>query len=219
MINLFLKNKIDLDAITIPDFGWELTRDEKTVRQWVNAEQTIALSLNFFKGKPDIPTLEDLSALRRYYRNQIVPQKGGLILVEPLRLKEHQLIKTIFKFPQAESGTTYLSSLTLPFARYSFVVKIQAMEAGHTGVRDNLIANKLLRQGKITVDEAGNFKGWARDPYLKGFLGGTLMNLSEDTAYDNQFRMHPLSLSRNMLQKLESEASFSPVLQKLKPFG
>ncbi len=217
MINPFLK--INLDAITIPDFDWEQTRDERAIRQWVNPEQTVALSLNFFKGKPDIPSIEDLSALRRYYRNQIVPQKGGLIQVEPITLKDHLVIKTIFKFPQTESGTTYLSSLTVPFAKHSFVVKIQAMEAGHTGVRDNLIANKLLRQGKITVDDAGNFKGWARDPYLKGFLGGTLMNLSEDTAYDNQFRMHPLSISRNMLSKIENDISFSAVLQKLKPFS
>ncbi|GAB5524228.1 MAG: hypothetical protein Roseis2KO_21000 [Roseivirga sp.] len=217
MINPFLK--INLDAVTIPDFGWELTRNEKAIRQWVNPEQTVALSLNFFKGRPDIPPVEDLSALRRYYRNQIVPQKGGLIQVEPLTLKDHLVIKTIFKFPQAESGTTYLSSLTIPFAKHSFVVKIQAMEAGHTGVRDNLIANKLLRQGKISLDEKGDFKGWARDPYLKGFLEGTLMNLSEDMAYDNQFRMHPLSISRNMLLKIEDEIEFSTVLQKLKPFG
>lgn len=219
MINLFLRNQVNMDALMMPDFGWEQTREEKAVRQWINPEQTMALSMNFFKGRPDIPGMEDLSALRRYYRNQIVPQKGGLIEVEPMDLKGHQVIKTIFKFPQAESGTTYLSSLTIPFAKYSYVIKIQAMEAGHTGIRDSLIANKLLRQGKISVDDAGNYKGWARDPYLKGFLGGTLMNLSEDISYDNQFRMHPLSLTRKMLEQIEAEVAFSPALQKLKPFG
>lgn len=219
MIDLFLGSKANIDSISIPDFSWEQSQNEKTVRQWVNPEQTIALSLNFFKGKPDIPPIKDLNALRSYYRNQIVPNKGGLIQVETIDLKGFSAIKTILKFPQAESGTTYLSSLTVPFHKHSFVVKIQAMEAGHTGVRDSLIANKLLRQGKITTDQDGNFKGWARDPYLKGFLGGTLMNLSEAVTYDNQFRTHPLSLSRGMLAQLEAEIEFDQSLKKLKPFS
>lgn len=219
MINRLLRNKASIDDISIPDFGWELTREEKSIRQWVNPEQTIALSLNFFKVEPDIPTMDDWNALRRYYRNQIVPRKGGLIEVEPITLGGYNLIKAIFKFPQAESGMTYLSSLTLPFAKYSYVVKIQAMEGGVTGMRDSFMLDKLIREGKVTIDEAGNPKGWACDPYLKGFLGGTLMNLSESEEYDNRFRMHPLSLSRKMLRQIEAEIGFSSGLQKLKPFG
>ncbi|MCE7997156.1 MAG: hypothetical protein HEP71_34670 [Roseivirga sp.] len=219
MIHLLPGNRANIDSLSVPDFDWEQTRDEKDVKQWVNPEQTIALSTNFFKGKPDIPTTEDINALRAYYRGQIIGQKGGLIQTDLTEIKGHTIIKTIFKFPQSPSGTTYLSSLTIPFAKYSFVVKIQAMEAGHTGVRDNMIANKLLRQGKISTDEAGNFKGWSSDPYLKGFKEGNLMNLSENQTYDNQFRMHPLSLSRNMLAKIEDEIAFSDSLKKLKPFG
>lgn len=219
MINLLAGNRANIDSLSIPDFGWEQTRDEKGIRQWVNPEQTIALSTNFFKGKPDIPAIKDLNDLRTYYRNQVAAQKGGLIQVDLIEIKAHTVIKTIFKFPQTPSGSTYLSSLTIPFAKYSFVVKIQAMEAGHTGVRDNLIANKLLRQGKISVDDAGNFKGWSSDPYLKGYKEGTLMNLSENQTHDNQFRMHPLSLSRNMLSDIEDQIQFSDSLKKLKPFS
>lgn len=218
MISLFGKNKASIKSVSFPDQGWKLITDGKAMKQWVNPESSIALSINFFRDFPDIPTTKDIDALRHYYRNQIVANNGGLIQVDIMEIKGFQAIKTIFKFPQEPSGTAYLSSITIPFEKCSFVIRIQANETGTVGMRDSFIARKLLKQGKITATDTG-YTDWNHDPYSKNFSSGTLMNLSEDEAYDNQFRLHPLSLSRNLLTEIESKVTFTEALDKLNVFG
>ena len=111
MISLFGKNKANINSISIPNQGWNLIKDDKAMKQWVNEESSIALSVNFFKDIPDLPTTQDVDALRHFYRNQIIAHNGGLIQVNLMELKGYKAIKTIFKFPQDPSGMAYLLSL------------------------------------------------------------------------------------------------------------
>ena len=62
-------------------------------------------------------------------------------------------IKTIFKFPQDPTGMTYLGSYTIPFKKYSYVIKIQAPELGVTGMRDSIIAAKFLATNEYSMTE------------------------------------------------------------------
>ena len=89
MINFFNKRKSNIKSIVLPDFGWEKEKDEDAIMHWANPDFPIALSLNYFYSKPDIPSIKQVGILRDFYRNQIVQHNGGLIqtdLVELLSL-------------------------------------------------------------------------------------------------------------------------------------
>ncbi len=217
MFNLFKSKKATINSISIPDFGWEQVKNEAEMQQWLNPAQSIALSINFFDQKPDLPTAKDIDLLRDYYRDQIVVPNGGLIQADLINLKTYSAIKTMFKIPQNPTGMTYLGSLTIPFKKCSYVVKIQAVEVGTTGLRDSLVSNQLLTEGKITLGGAG-FENWFVDPYDPSFKKGTLMNASEELAYDAMFPEHPLSQARNLLTQIESQIVFADELSKYKKF-
>jgi len=214
---LFRRHKTDINAITFPVFGWQLEKDEPHLKLWLNAEGTSAISVNYFPQKPDLPSRSDLSVLRPYYRKQISEVNGGLIEVETTDLKGYPGIRTLFKIPQDPTGTTYLGSLTLPFAKCSYVIKIQAAEIDAPGQRDNQIAQRLLMSNDIRK-KGGSYEDWAADPYDEAYQEGTLMNKAERSDYDNEFPEHPLTQVRRVLRILEKQVEFSEAVGKLKGF-
>ncbi|MEO1053581.1 MAG: hypothetical protein AAFX87_23300 [Bacteroidota bacterium] len=217
MINFFRKIKVNIDSISVPDLDWIEDKKDEHIKQWINQEQSALLSVNFFDSKPDIPTVVDMTALRSYYRNQIINVNGGLIQVDSIELKGYTAIKTIFKVPQEPSGMTYLASLTIPFRNCSYVVKIQAAEVGTTGIRDTAIADQFLSQDKMAVSEDG-LDGWNKDPYDPEFKKGNRMNASEDEQYDEQFPDHPLSIARNGLKRIEKDIRFDKAFEQIRKF-
>lgn len=217
MLSLFNRNKAHLNSITIPDFGWSLTKEEEGMKQWMPPEQTMALSLHYFKVKPDLPTIQDMAALRNFYRRSLRGAQGGLIQVDKIDLKGFTAIKTIFKFPQQPSGTTYLGSLTLPFERCSFVIKFQAPEIEASGSREAVVSAKMLKAKTIQLGPNG-MEGWMLDPYDPKRSVGTLMNRSEAPEYDADFPSHPLTHVRNVMAKIESDVLLDTKLSKVREF-
>ena len=212
MFNFFNKRKSNIHSIIVPNFNWEKEKEEDSIIHWVNPEQGIALSLNYFYSKPDIPSIKQVGQLRDYYRNQIVAHNGGLILVDLIELKNYQAIKTIFKIPQQPKGVVYLGSLTIPFRDRSYVIKLQALELGMTGVRDAVILDRYLREGNVNLDN------WSADPYNSTYTKGTLMNKSEAPKYDAEFEDHPLTRVRKYLSEIEDNIVFKPEMEKLTKF-
>lgn len=216
MFSLFKRKKINISSVAIPDFGWTKTKDEKSIIQWINPEQTIAISINFFELPPDIPTMKNVEALRNFYRQSISNINGGLIEVELSQKDKISFVRTIFKLPQEHSGMTYIASLTLPFKTCSFVLKIQAAEIGITGMREALIADRLISTNVISVNENG-CSNWSSDPYDNSFKSTALMNKSEEYRYDNEFPDHPLTRARQILKQLEDGLNWSAELETLAP--
>lgn len=217
MFGFFKRNKPTIAALDVPTFGWEQIQDSKDVKQWIDPTQSQSLSLNFFALPPDLPTIKRVEELRQFFRPQIVAANGGIITVDIASLSGIPYVKTIFKFPQEPSGMTYLGSLIFPFKKYSYVVKIQAMETGTTGVRDTLIMNRMMAAGVLDVIKDG-FKDWSRDPYEPDFEGGSLMNLSEAEAYDEEFEQHPLSQVRLVLRMAEEQLEVAEMLHTIAAF-
>ncbi|MFK7798629.1 MAG: hypothetical protein AB8E82_14350 [Aureispira sp.] len=213
----FLRKKPTIDAIQFPTFDWELVEQSKEAKRWIHPEQTQVLTVNFFATAPDLPTIQDIDALRQFFRKQVASANGGIIQIDTQQISGCTAIKTIFKFPQEPSGMTYLGSLIFPFKKYSYVVKIQAIEVGTTGLRESLILNKLMQAGAVDMGNNG-FEGWSSDPYLADFGEGNVMNLSEAEAYDDQFAQHPLSQVREGLRIIEKQLILEAMLQKLAPF-
>lgn len=215
MLNLFKTGKLKISSISIPDFGWTKEKETTSIIQWINPDQAMALSLNFFDAKPDIPTVKKIDDLRSFYRNNITQVNGGLINVDLIKINGIDAIKTIFKIPQQPSGMTYLASCTIPFARYSYVLKIQAPEMGITGFRDTAIFNRLLKEKVITSKE----DGWFSDPYDTGFKEGTLMNKAEEEQYDTQFPQHPLTMARLCIDQVIKGVKFNESVDKVRQFN
>ncbi|WP_196891463.1 hypothetical protein [Aureivirga marina] len=218
MLNLFNRKKIQIDTISFPTFEFTSENNQPDYKSWLSEDNPMRLSINFFEMQPDIPTINDVQELRNFYREQIIEANGGIIEVEIVDLKGFKAIKTIFKFPMEPSGIMYLGSYTIPFKRYSFVIKIQANEAGITGMRDATIMNNLLAENKTSNDEFIP-KNWLNDPYDKNCKKGTMMNLSEDQKYDSDFPNHPLSLTRKMLKKIAEEIKFDSKLENIGKFN
>jgi hypothetical protein len=218
MINFLKRKKSTIHSIVIPDFGLEKVKEDESIIQWMNPEQTIALSINYFNSKPDIPSLKRMESIRGFYREQVTEHNGGLIQVEFSELKTHQAIRTIFKIPQKPSGMIYLASLTIPFSNCSYVIKIQAPENGVTGMRDTVVANKLIKNGEVSIGKDG-YENWSSDPYDSNYDKGTLMNKSEDPMYDVDFENHPLSKARKMLSQIETDIEFKAEIEKLRSFN
>ncbi|WP_299765771.1 hypothetical protein [uncultured Dokdonia sp.] len=217
MLKLFNRKKITIHSISIPDFGWTQGKNDKNIQQWIHPDKGTVVSINFFNKKPDLPTMNDIHSLRAFYRDQLAAHKGGLIQVDFVDLKGYKAIKTIFKIPQQPSGVVYLASFTIPFEKFSFVIKIQAPEIGMTGMRDSIIAEKLLRENKIAIGDTG-YKNWFKDPYGLEINTNTLMNKSEEAHYDIKFPEHPLSQARNILKQIESEIEFEDAFEKSSTF-
>ncbi len=169
---------------------------------WEHTGHSAVLSLHFFDVPPDIPVrLEDQAALREHYRSLIGSQNGGLVevAVGVVGSTRVPVVKTIFKVPRQPRGMGYIGSLTLPLKHCSYVVKIQAEEAGMTGMREAVIADRMIRDGKITLGE-NMILGWSADPYDRSWKQGTLMNLAEREEHDHLFPEHPLTIVREGLK-------------------
>jgi hypothetical protein len=218
MFSFFSGKKVKIDAVTVPSLGWELQVDDAGKKLWVNPERTAALSLNFFAMKPDIPGLKDIDGLRAFYRKLAVDAKGGIVEVSVVDLKGFAAVRTILKVPAHPSGVSYLASLTLPFRDCSFVIKVQAVEAGTTGFRDTLVLDRLMESGVVKLRDDG-LHGWMRDPYDAGFQEGKLMNLSELEEYDAEFPEHALSVARRVLGEVMEGVVLSEGLGRVARFS
>jgi hypothetical protein len=191
----FFKNEISIRSVSIPDFGWPKVREEEAIIMWGNPERTAVVSINYFDLVPNIPTVRDVNVIRSFYRNLINEANGGLLAAELFKQQGFDVVKTIFKIPQQPRGMAYIGSLTLPFSTCSFVLKVHAVEAGMTGLREAMVADKLLRAGNFDMDN------WDSDPYDKDLKTGVLMNLAEVENYDMDFPDHPLSRVRDLLTR------------------
>lgn len=212
MFSFFKKDKISIKSVSIPDFGWQKEKDDNGIMLWASQEEPIVVSVNYFDKMPDLPAINDVDVLRDYYRDLIISVNGGIVEVEVFKRHEFDVIRTIFKIPKPENGMMYIGSLTIPFSSCSFVIKIQSAEFGPTGMREAIVANKLMSSGSF--DESA----WSADPYDKECKEGHLMNLAEAQQYDADFPGHPLSTVRSMLDRIEKEFQFDATVKKLKPF-
>jgi hypothetical protein len=208
-----------LQHVTFTVDGWiELWRNP-TDRGWNNTSGD-GLGLYYFNLPPDIPVaLDHLDGLRQSYRHQLAASGGGLIELIVLDIDALPAIKLIAKVPQTPSGMTYLGSLTLPRRDFSYVIKFQCPELGPTGLREAVVMDQELAQQRITIDEAGQLRAWAADPYDPSFTGGVLRNRAEAEEYDQEFPDHPLSRMRRYVNALAPTIRVSDTIKRAPAFG
>ena len=206
-----------LDSVTFDTTGLTFDRERDGVRRWFT-QSGDAVTLHHFSIPPDIPVaLRDLAAVRDSCRT--AARRGGAAIIEVDTIVIHgsTVLRQIVKIPQHPHGITYLGSLTLPYRSFSLVLKIQSPEYGTTGIRDTLIADELMQEGRLALDPS--IPGWMQDPYEPTLTDGFRKNLSEDAKYDSRFPTHPLSRLRPLLDHLQGTVHLAEDLRGQPPFA
>lgn len=204
-----------IDDLLLNSADWSLEESEGLTSRWRNSDGD-GLGIYHYDLPPDIgASLDDLDALRSYYRDMIVIAGGALVELDVIQVAGVRAVKLCIKVPQPESGMTYIASLTFPFESFSFVVKTQCAETGMTGVRDSVVFAKL---GMSVDADTGKVPGWAQDPYDPAFVVPLLRNRSDDAEWDEKFPDHPLSRCRRYLDSLSESITLSDDVVSAAPF-
>jgi hypothetical protein len=148
-----------------------------------------AVGIFFFSVKPDLPQTPEMTRFVSEFEGRV--QAGGARPVEcnVLEVGGLPMVRTIVTVPQQPHGMTYVGSFTLPFAVFSYVVKVQCEERGTTGVREAVLLSEGLQAKTVTIDAESEILisgGWNPD--------------SAD--FDEGFPQHPLSRLRRHLQEI-----------------
>ena len=195
---LFGRATPSIDSISFDTFNWQMAESNDSVKAWRNLAENAQLSLHFFNIPPDLPSLDE-NTLRAMHRKSL-GSGGALITVKVEDATRFPIVETVFKIRIGQQ-IHYVGSFIIPFKGFSYVIKIQAIELGATGLRDSLIADKCLRNGTIVFTDDG-MQGWDADPYDKDYENELLMNISDREEYDDQFPDHPLTIIRGRLRQV-----------------
>lgn len=187
-------------SIQLDTAGWQLKEESASAIVW--RDDGDGIGLYFFPIPPDLPASPtEIDALRLDYRRKLARAGGAVVEVEPLDVDGVPAVRTVVKLPQEAGGMTYVASITVPFADFSYVLKFQCHEGTPTGLRESVVLSKLLHAGDVSQGDDGKLSGWWRDPYEPAHEAPLLRNRAEDEGYDELFPDHPLSRARRHLAR------------------
>jgi hypothetical protein len=187
--------------------GWSLVDPANLAKGWesVTCDQ---MTLVTVLRDPGFPALDDLPALRLYYKQFLIKQSGALIACDVIGETDKRLVRVISKGPSGKGqGMRYAGSLLAPVGKFLVSVVITGDEDNLTGVREAVMLAELLSQagpaeqrqwaeGQIPIE-------WKFERYEPGTRGPWAYLLSDDEKYDARFPDHPLTRVRRWLRRLE----------------
>lgn len=197
------------EIATFDTLDWKLVEQGPEYKSWKSPNLPVTISAKHFaddSNKLDYNP-NDISSIRSYFRTSIKQQEGGLVKVEKKDIKGIQTIQSIVKIPTKPSGMAYIGTIYFLLEKSMYVIKVQAREAGTTGMRDTFVFSKLMMEGKVSYHE-DSINGWAADPYDSTYREGSLMNLADAEKYDTKFPDHPLSQVRMVIEKINQSIEF-----------
>ena len=202
--------RVSIDSVQFDESGWHRESAARQVTQWSNDRREF-LSRHFFPIAPDLPRgLKGPDELTLFYWS-MVANAGGAVLEAGIDKRIGlPAIRTIFKFPMQATGFTFIGSYTIPFVDSSFVLKIQTIETGFTGMREAAVFAKL---GCTEMSDAR----WTI-PLPKGIESSVKANKADDEQFDSLFPDHPLSRVRATLDGIALTISAAPETAALKPW-
>jgi hypothetical protein len=196
--------QLSIDAVQFDTSGLKGLESTPNCKRW-SSGRALEVSLRCIEMPPDIPcALSNKEGIRDYFRRCAIQGGGGLVEADVIKIGQVPCAKTIVKVPQQPSGTAYVGSITIPLAQGSYIIRVQSVETGITGMRESAILNNLTAAGKVTISDGGVLQNWERDPYDPKIKGDDLVlrNQSEAERYDKLFATHPLTRVRVALKAI-----------------
>ena len=177
--------------------------DHEGVRMW-RAEEGDAIGVYYFNMPPDLPRGQATeSEFIDAYSADTQSQGISVVELEICDVGGFQALRSIVKVPQQPTGLAYVGAFTLPFRDHSFVVKIQCEERGMTGLREAVLMDSALAEGRVQVAADGTIEGeWNPD----------------DVCHDGRFPDHPLTRMRRWLPRIRNALSLDKSLTSLPKF-
>ena len=175
------------------------------VRVWHTPEGD-GLGVYFFPLPPDLPanagSTEELAA---FYRRLLGDSGGKLVECQVVVAGGRLAIRNILSVPQQPSGRTCVGSLTVPFRDFSFVLKCQCIEHGHTGLKAALLFARSRAANEPMTIEGGQF-------LIPGFD-------VDDPKHDTEFPHDPVARARRVLDHLTGSLVVAAEVQQLPGFA
>lgn len=172
--------------------------------------QGLLLSVQFFDLVPDLPaSLGEPDRLRHGLARSAAGAGAGLIEAELGEVDSLPAVRQLVKAPQAQGhGQAFVGSWTIPRARCSAVVKVQAGEGRTTGLREALILN-----------EVGPMHYFTAHPYGADITGGLPSHAADHERWDARFPDHPLTRVRAALRRITPSLALHESFKALPPFA
>ena len=197
-----------IDGVRFDTSGWRLQEASATTMTWTNAEGDV-LSLTRFQGEA-VSAAEDLSSLRVRARQLAASNHGGIVQADFVDRGGVRVASLIFKKEQLPAYE-YTGMFIIPSDGHHFVVTVESVERGVTGVRDAMVTAQLLQQGKLDptkTDTAHRVEGWFSDPYDSTYNATALNSVADGEQYDSVVPSHPLSKIRRTLRTIGNTLTF-----------
>lgn len=192
-----------LDSLAFDTSRYRYEGEDGHERVWFTPEED-RLSLSFFFKPPDLPGgSRHIFELLAWYERHMVSDTLKLVEFDIPFIDGTPAVWIVFKIPQQPSGMIYLGSLTVPFERCSYVLKLQCNERGVTGLRDMAAFLKAKGDGTITIGEDGQVHGEFN---------------ADDSRLDKAFPDHPLSRLNREFRALQPTIRLHADLKQEIPF-
>jgi hypothetical protein len=217
------ENLMVMPSITSLHFdttGWQAIRQSAQQIIWKNQGAGDVLSIEFFANRTELPfDLHDLGAIKAHHEQySIKPNEGAIVSVDLISLHGLDVLRMIIKArnPQIAGfsplGMTYLGSLMIPLADFSYVVKTQCFERGTTGMREAGVALTLYPQSSGHAGEAKAVDS-VEEMFADMSKKPVILTPADDERYDAMFPQHPLSRARTYLKHIEETMTMEPEVQ------
>lgn len=211
---------ISIDSLTVDTTGWthhETTAEHKV---WLNYQFRESLSVHYFPIPPDLAAdLSQPGRLRKAHEMALAPRGGEVVELDVMMVAGVQTLRQILKLPLTEEGRgrVYIATFTLPFAEFSFVVKLQCPEVGVTGIREAAMFEILRREGKIDLSQIPHPED-GQPVRLPPELMRLISTATDDPAYDDKFPKHPVSRARVHMAQIEASLEVADEVRDSPPF-
>jgi hypothetical protein len=181
--------------------GWQFVESDARACYWGDASGD-AVRLALLPEDPTLPAPENAIALRTYCRRYAQQKKAGLLEVACTHGAEGTSCTFVCKRLEIPAFT-FFGVILIPNGHSMWQWLVIAGERGTTGIREAVVAAKMLEAGQLTIETYAS--SWACDPYEPSYAGvdrSTLRYLSDSEEYDEEFPDHPLTKVRRELRRL-----------------
>jgi hypothetical protein len=192
------------DSIAFDTKRYRYQGEQDDHRVWFTPDGD-GIGLYFFPKQPDLPVGASSAAeVQESYRAKLPDGNAKIIEFQLPSIDEVKCIWMILKILRKPHGATYLGSLTIPFAEFSFVIKMQCEERGITGIREAALLILAQKEGTVTISADGKLAGdWNPD----------------DERYDTKFPEHPLSRLRREFAQIKSTLQINQATKDRRRFA